>query len=457
MNDDQKRQAWFALFVLFGINLMNFYDRQILAAVTEPIRKAWSLSDSQVGLLTPVFTIIYAIAGVPLGRWADRGQRRKILGLGVTLWSLFTAASGFAWNYWSMLVARLGVGVGEASCAPAGNSLIGDLYPPGRRARAISIFMLGLPLGIFFSNFLSGMIAKRYGWQMTFFVACVPGLLLALLALKIREPQRGGAEEFRVEEAEHPDSPYRRVLSIPTMWWIILSGALHNFNAYAVNAWTPAYLQRFHSMDIGQANRVAAYVLGAVGVVGLLGGGLIADWVRRVRPNGRMLVAALSLLISTPCVYLAYAQPKGKVASLMALMAVGWMLIYVYYVTVYPAIQDVVAPSLRATAMALYFFAMYMLGGAFGPLIVGALSDHFAHGAMIEAGAGAMAEGFKAEGLHRALLYAVPLVSLVLSFVLFAGARTVRADMEKLQRWMRESAGERTPLTTAKAAVIEKA
>jgi MFS family permease len=440
-NSQAQQQAWFALAVLFAINLMNFYDRQILAAVTEPIRMEWNLTDTQLGWLTPVFTIIYAIAGVPLGRWADRGERRKILCFGVSIWSLFTAASGMAWNYWSMLVARLGVGVGEASCAPAGNALIGDLYPPSQRARAISIFMLGLPLGIFFSNLFSGMIAKQYGWQWTFFVAFVPGVILAFLALRIREPQRGASEAVKVAETASGESPYRRVLGVPTMWWIIISGALHNFNAYAVNAWTPAYLQRYHGMDIAGANRIAAYVLGAVGVIGLLGGGVAADWVRKRRENGRMLLAALALLVSTPCVYLAYAQPKGSVTTLMAFMAVGWMLIYVYYVTVYSAIQDVVEPGLRATAMALYFFAMYLLGGAFGPLIVGALSDHYARQAMLEAGAGVMAEAFKAEGLHRALIYAVPLVSLTLALVLLAGARTVVGDMEKLQQRLRAAVG----------------
>jgi len=441
MNEDRNRQAGFALLVLFAINLMNFYDRQIPAAVTEPIRIAWHLKDWQVGLLTPVFTIIYAIAGVPLGRWADRGLRKKILSIGVTLWSLFTVASGLAWNYWSFLVARAGVGVGEASCAPAGNALIGDLYPASKRARAIAIFMLGLPLGICFGNLFSGMIAKKYAWQSAFFVAFIPGLILALLALKIREPQRGAAEAFQPSEQTQVESPYRRVLGITTMWWIIISGALHNFNAYAVNAWTPAYLQRYHGMNIARANLIAAIVLGAVGVVGLLVGGVFADWVRRHRPNGRMLLSGTALLVSTPCVYLAYAQPKGQVAALMVLMSVGWMLIYVYYVTVYPAIQDVVEPNLRATAMALYFFAMYVLGGAFGPLIVGALSDHYAHGAMIEAGAAAMTEAFRAEGLHRALLYAVPVVSLALTVALFSGERTIAKDIEKLQKRMLEAVG----------------
>ncbi|PYT07988.1 MAG: MFS transporter [Acidobacteria bacterium] len=433
-----RSKATYALWVLFGINMMNFFDRQILAAVTEPIRMEWHLNDTALGWLNTAFVLLYAAVGVPLGRLSDRWVRTKILGLGVTVWSLFTAASGLAWGYWSLFAARLGVGVGEASCAPAANSLIGDFFPPHKRARAISIFMLGLPIGIFASNLSSGIIAKTYGWRITFFIACIPGLILAALALKIREPHRGGAEEHNVVGRQQEGSPYWRVLRIPTIWWIILSGALHNFNAYAVNAFLPAFLGRYHGMDLRQANTIAAVVLGAVGVVGLLGGGWAADKLRRSRSNGRMLLAAAALFVSTPLVYLALDRPKGDLVGFMLLMGFGWMLIYVYYATVYAAIQDVVEPGLRATAMALYFFAMYVLGGSFGTSILGMLSDHYAKQAMTSAGASAMSEAFKAEGLHSAF-YVVPLVSLILAIVLYAGSRTIGKDMEKLQRWMRES------------------
>jgi predicted MFS family arabinose efflux permease len=442
---EDNQQAWFALAVLFAINTMNFFDRQVIASVSKPIIDEWGISDTKMGLMGTAFTLIYAVVGVPLGRMADKGARTKILSIGVTLWSLFTAASGLAWNYASLFAARMGVGIGEASCSPAGNSLIGDLYPPSKRARAISVFMLGLPIGIFFSNLLSGIIAKNFGWRMTFFVAGIPGLLLAVLALRIREPQRGASETVKLAtNAAQAGSPYMRVLSIPTMWWIILSGALHNFNAYAVNSFMPLYLGRYHGLDVQQANFIAAIVLGAVGVIGLLGGGLLADWARKRSPNGRMLVGAMSLLISTPCVFLALGQPKGSLTTYMLLMGFGWMLIYVYYVTVYPAVQDVVEPGLRGTAMALYFCAMYLLGGAFGTYILGFLSDHFGKQAMLAAGQAI--EGVKvvpmpysATGLHDAF-YVVPIVSLVLAAVLFAGARTVSKDMAKLQEWMQRSA-----------------
>src|SRR5262249_23576008 len=152
--------------------------------------------------------------------------------------------------------------------------------------------------------------------------------------------------------------------------------------------------------------------------------------------DGRMLLATVSLLVSTPLVYLALDRPKGDLFSFMILMGSGWMLIYVYYATVYAAIQDVVEPGLRATAMALYFFAMYVLGGSFGTSILGMLSDHYARKAMLAAGATTLAEAFRAEGLHSAF-YVVPAVSLALAVVLYFGSLTIKKDMERLQRWMR--------------------
>ncbi|MDX2032001.1 MAG: MFS transporter [Blastocatellia bacterium] len=448
MTEEKDRQAWFALAVLFAINTMNFFDRQILAAVTEPIRKQWMLSDTAMGLMNTVFVLVYAAIGVPLGRWADRGKRTRILSICVSIWSVFTAASGLAWSYWSLFVARMGVGIGEAGCSPAGNSLIGDLYPASKRARATGIFMLGLPIGIFLSNLLSGLIAERFApivgannsWKAPFWIATIPGLLLALLALRITEPVRGASEAYDVAGQAQEGSPYRRVLSIPTMWWIILSGALHNFNAYAVNAFLPAYLGRYHGLGLQRANTIAAFTLGAVGVVGLLGGGFLADWARRKSPSGRMILGSCALFALTPLTYLALNLPKGEIPTFMVLMGTGWMLFYIYYVTVYPTVQDVVEPALRGTAMALYFFAMYVLGGAFGTTILGMLSDHFAKKAMFAAGAGIVTEQFKAIGLHDAF-FIVPVVSLLLALVLFAGSRTVARDMERLQQWMRKASG----------------
>ncbi len=434
--------ARFALFVLFGINLLNFYDRQILAAVTEPIRREWSLSDSAIGWLGTAFTLFYAAVGLPLGRWADLGSRSKILSIGVAVWSAFTAASGLAWNYASLFLARMGVGLGEASCSPAANSLIGDLFPSTRRARAISVFMLGLPIGIFLSNLFSGLIAKSYGWRAAFFVATVPGLLLALMALRIVEPSRDHVGKGHAARANTNTNaatsrasfmqPYLELWQIPTLRWIVLSGALANFNAYAVNAFMPAYLMRYHKLTLSEASVAAAFTIGAVGVVSLILGGIAADWTRTKRPDGRLLLGSLALMLSTPCVFFALTQQSGSVTSFVVLMGLGWMLFYVYYVTVYPAVHDVVPPRLRGTAMALYFFWMYVLGGAFGSSMLGMLSDRFAKRAMLIANETTVSEVTRAIGLHDAF-FVVPLLSLLLALVLFAASRTVAADMHRAE------------------------
>ncbi len=438
MKEDQNKQAWYALFVLFAINLMNFFDRQISASVAPLMIAEFKLSDSDYGDIVTAFILIYAAVGVPLGRWADRGNRPFILGMGAAFWSLFTAGSGLARGYWSLFAMRIGVGIGEASCAPAGNSLIGDMFPPNRRARAMSIFMLGLPIGIFLSNMLGGMLAQAYGWSKTFFIAAIPGFVFAMMAFWIKEPPRGASETVELAVDADEKSPYRRVLSIPTMWWIILAGALHNFNAYAVNAYMPLYLVRYYGMSLERAGFISAVVLGAVGVLGLLAGGLVADWIHKRRDNGRMLMAAMSLLISTPLVFLALSLPKDQMVLFTILMGIGWLFFYIYYVTVYPAIQDVVEPKLRGTAMALYFFAMYVLGGAFGSKVVGMLSDNFALRAAADAGmiltdAKMVPAEFRAIGLHQAF-YSAPIISLLLAAVLFAGARTVAGDMNKLRK-----------------------
>src|ERR1051325_12053456 len=208
-----KSKAGFALAVIFAINTMNFFDRQILGAVGELIRREWALGDTTLGALGTAFTLIYAVVGLPLGRLSDRNSRKTILAWGVFVWSILTAASGLAQNFAQMFVMRLGVGVGEATCAPAANSLIGDLYPADRRAKAVAIFMLGLPLGIAFSYAVSGFIAQSYGWRSAFYIAGIPGLICAISAYFINEPTRGASEVHAIGGLQRQGTPPHTFLS----------------------------------------------------------------------------------------------------------------------------------------------------------------------------------------------------------------------------------------------------
>jgi MFS family permease len=425
-------RAGFALAILFAINLLNFFDRNLFGALAEPIKREWSLSDTRIGFLALAFTVLYAVVGVPLGRLSDRRARPPILAIGVAVWSLLTAASGLAWNYASLFVVRLGVGIGEASCAPAANSMIGDYYPAKRRAWALGIFMLGLPIGNFLSSYFGGHWAAAYGWRKACFIACVPGLLLAAFVLLVKDPPRGAAEISHHASRAHEGSAYWCVLKIPTVRWLIISGALHNFMMYTIAVFVPGLLARYHGLNLKDANSVNSIVFGLVGIPGLLIGGSAADRAGKRRPNGRLLTGGVALLCAAPCMWLANDVARGKILNFTILMGTGVFLAYFYYTTVYAAIQDVVQPSLRATAMAIFFCAMYLLGGSFGPVITGRLSDHFASAAFA---GGATAAASRAIGLHSAM-YIVPFCVLGVALVLFAAARSVGRDMEKLQAWM---------------------
>jgi MFS family permease len=431
----------YALVVLFAINLINFFDRTMFGAVGEAIRREWGLGDAAIGLIGTSFTLLYAVVGVPLGRLSDRRSRTRILGGGLFVWSFLTAASGLARSYWQLFAVRLGVGVGEATCAPAANSLIGDIFPTSRRAWALSVFMLGLPIGNGLAYAVGGPVTQAYGWRAAFFLAGVPGLLCLTSLTWLREPPRGTVEAHACGERRRPGSPYLVVLSLPTMWWLIASGALHNFNMYAIAQFLSPFLIRYHHVTIRTAGLLSTVVYGLSGIGGLLAGGVAADRAYRRRVDGRLLVGGAAITLSAPLMFLALGRGPGDVAGFALLMGIGCGVMYAYYSCVYSTIQDIVEPSLRATAMALYFCAMYVLGASLGPIGTGLASDYFTARAAASAGvvdrSARALEPFRAVGLHAAM-YLIPALFALLAIVLFAAARTVTADVHKLERWMRE-------------------
>jgi MFS family permease len=440
-------RAGYALAVLFAINMMNFFDRTIFGAIGEAIRKEWGLGDAAIGALGTAFTLLYAVVGVPFGRLSDRYPRTRIVAAGLFVWSFLTAASGLARTYWQLFAVRLGVGIGEATCAPASNSLIGDLFPNKKRAWALSVFMLGLPIGNALAYAVGGPVTQAWGWRTAFFVAGLPGILCVLAVLWLPEPARGMSEDHSVGSRRRPGSPYALVLSIPTMWWLIASGALHNFNMYAIAQFLSPFLIRFHHVSIRQAGLLSTLIYGLSGIGGLMVGGLAADAAYHRRVDGRLLVGGTAIAIAAPLMFLALGRGSGDVLGFAVLMGAGCGIMYVYYSCVYSTIQDIIEPSLRGTAMALYFCAMYVLGASLGPLGTGLASDHFTMQAAAAAGVAARTpkalEPFRAAGLHAAM-YLIPMLFALLAVVLFAASRTVKRDVETLHTWMRQPAAQQT-------------
>jgi MFS family permease len=413
-----------SLAVLFAINILNFYDRQVLGALLEPVRKEFHLTDTQLGALGTLPTILYAFVGLPFGRLADSWSRKRLLAAGVVVWTALTGLGGLARSYLLLLCSRVGVYLGEAVCAPTATSWIGDLFPPGQRSRALALFMLGVPIGGALSYAISGPVAQSWGWRAALVLAALPALMLTPALLALDEPARGASERRGPVAAASAWS----ILRIPTMWWIIASGALVNFNLYALATFFPAFLTRYHGLSVGRAGLWAGIGYAASGILGGVVAGAWGDRIIRLRRDGRMLSAAVAAFFAVPVFLAGIWQPAGTAGWAVILMMAGYALLNTYYGLVYSAIQDIVTPALRGTAMATYFLAMYLCGASFGPLLTGRLSDYLARGAARSTGSAAITEASRAIGLHQAM-YVIPALSAGLGLALYAASRTIAEDM----------------------------
>ena len=419
----------FSAFVLFAINTLNFYDRHVPGALTEPIRKEFHLTDTQIGLLGSAFIWIYALAGLPLGRIADSSSRKKLLAAAIVIWSSLTASAAFAGSFAMLLFSRVGVGVGEAGCAPAAASWLGDLFPPEKRSRVLALFMLGVPVGGALSFFFSGPLAQIYGWRAAMVLAAAPALLLVPALLLLPEPQRGASE---IHPAPLPRSSMWTILRIPTLWWIIASGALLNFNMYAIATFLPAFLSRIHGVSVASSGVASGTVYLTGGLSGCFIAGYLGDGVASRRTDGRLRTAALTSLVAAPLACFGVLQPVGSLLAAVIFLTLTYSLLTSYYGLVYSAIQDLVAPNQRGATMAIYFMAMYMCGASFGPVLTGRLSDFLAHRAASQAGFAAVTEALRAVGLQQAMLI-IPILSVLLAAILYAGSRTIVTDIAARQ------------------------
>jgi predicted MFS family arabinose efflux permease len=383
------------------------------------LRREFALSDAQIGALSTFFIVVYAVAGLPLGRLADTWSRRKLMAIGVSLWAGLTALGAAAASYSVLAATRLGVGIGEAVCAPAANSWIGAIVPAGRRARAMAGFMMAVPVGVMLSSAVTGPAAQAWGWRAALALAAAPAALLVPALLWLREPEREA-----VGRAGDRIGPMT-LLRIPALGWIAASGAILNFALYSFSSFLPAFLTRYHGLSVAQAGLWTGIGSGVAGVAGAVAAGLWGDRIVARWANGRLLLAAGAALLAAPLALAAIALPAGESTAALALIMPAYGLLQTYYGLVYAAINDIVVPGLRGTAMAGYLFVTYLGGAAFGPLATGMLSDRLARRA---AGGAGLTEAARAVGLHQAM-YLIPAMALVLAVVLWAGARSVRRSV----------------------------
>lgn len=405
-----RRTAGPPLAVLFLVNVLNYYDRQALGAVVEPLRHQFHLSDTQLALIPTLFTIVYAFAGLPLGRMADTGSRKRLLAIGIAIWAGLTALGALAANYAMLLATRLGVGIGEAVCAPAATSWIGDLIPAKGRAKALAGFMMAVPVGVMLSLAVTGPVAQAFGWRVALAVAALPAILLIPALLLLEEPQR--------ESAAAKDASPMALARVQALWWIAASGALVNSVLYTFSYFMPAFLTRVHGLSVGQAGLWTGLGSGIAGILGAVAAGIFGA--------GRLRLAALTSLLAAPFAAGAILLPAGSAPGALCLGMMAYGLLQTYYGLVYSAMHDIVAPELRGIAMSAYLMASYLGGASFGPLLTGRLSDYFAHKA------GSMTEAAKAIGLHQAM-YVVPVLCVALAAVLWGGAKAVESMRAALE------------------------
>ena len=366
----------YVLGVLVVVYVFNFIDRQILAILAPAIKDELLLSDTQIGALSGVaFGIFYATLGIPIARLADRYSRVSIISICLSIWSLMTAFSGLATNFVQLLIARIGVGIGEAGGSPPSHSLLADYFAPGKRATALGIYALGVPIGILFGNLAGGWIGEIFGWRQAFFLVGLPGIILAIiLKLTVKEPPRGYSEE---KPADTTTVPFRTV--VKTMWgfksfkYIALGAGTQAFVGYGAIAWMPSFLVRAHDLSIGEVGTALGLIIGFFGGIGTLLSGVIGDKLGAKSVKYYMLVPAYGFLIAVPvgaAVFLV-----DDLYLVLAIYTIPAFLVNLYTGPTFAMTQSLAPLAMRAAASALLLFIINIIGLVFGPTTVGIISD----------------------------------------------------------------------------------
>jgi predicted MFS family arabinose efflux permease len=404
--------------MLTVVYAFNFVDRQILVILQEPIKREMNLSDAQLGLLSGFsFAVVYITAGIPIAYWADRTNRRNIIAAALAVWSGMTALSGLAQNYTQLLLARIGVGIGEAGGSPPAHSMISDYYPPERRGTALAIYSTGVHAGVLLGFVVGGVISQLYGWRLAFMAVGIPGVVFAgLFLLTVREPARGRWESGAVA-AYRPTlaQTLSELSSYRSFWYLAVGCGLAAFVGYGNGNFAPSYLIRNHGLSVGEVGLVLALCGGVAGMIGTFLGGFLADRLGTADPRWYLWVPMLAGLAGVPLGF-----PYLLLDNTLAVLVFSFLVSVAINTYLGPCLaisHTLVPPGMRAFTSAILFFILNMIGLGLGPLATGLLSDLYG-------------PHFGIDGLRYAML-TVSLLAAPSVLLFWLAARQLPADLQR--------------------------
>lgn len=408
----------YVLVVLTLVYTFNFVDRQLLSILQEAIKLDLSLSDAQLGLLTGfAFAMFYVTAGIPIARLADRSNRRNIVAVSVGLWSFMTAISGFVQNYLQLLLARVGVGVGEAGGSPPSHSIVSDIFPKKQRASALAFYSTGVNLGILFGFLFGGWLNEFFGWRVAFMVVGVPGIMLAILVrTTVREPVRGLVEN---KQASDKQVPFKDVITLlwqrKTFRHMALACGLNAFAGYGTVNWLASFFIRTHEMSTGELGTWLALSTGLFGAIGVLIGGILGDKLGGRDKRWYTWIPGLATIMVVPFMIIVLLTDNQYVA--LVCVFIPGILQNVYLGNSIATTHNLVGLRWRSTASAILFFILNVIGLGMGPFAVGLLSDF-------------LAPTLGAESLRYSMLALLPTVMIWSSIHFYLASRTMLKELE---------------------------
>ncbi|MFQ5547292.1 MAG: spinster family MFS transporter [Woeseia sp.] len=409
----------YALGLLVIVYTFNFIDRQVLSILLPAIKAEFAAGDSVLGFLAgPAFAVLYATLGIPIAFLADRSNRRNLIAIALAIWSGMTALSGLATGVAHLVLARIGVGIGEAGCSPPAHSLIADYYPPAKRSTAMGVYTLGISAGIMIAYLAGGWVAENIGWREAFFIVGIPGLVLALLVrFTVREPVRGSSEQ-RTDRGRLPGivTVARFLVARRSFLHMAVGAGLASFVGYSVLSFFPSFLTRSFSMSIADVGLYLGLLIGIAGGIGFAGGGYIADNIGKKSHRRALHTIAALLLLGWVFVFPVYLASTARWSLIAAIIPT--VLSNVYLATTFAQTQNLAPLRMRSVASAILLFLINIVGLGLGPLLAGMLSD-------------ALADSLGIESMRYSLLIIGAVMTPWTAFHYFMAGRHIEHDLAR--------------------------